>query len=242
MPHGTPDWGLVGPKRTTYGLDDLGEHAVRLGSPHFFDRRGDVMWQTDFREGLGDMTVTLSGLGSVGQLLTGYSRTGPYCLGMVAGSTANWNGLFAKDIPYSVASSFGVECSFSHDLNVVDIDFTLQFHTPTVLYDGSILWTRVGSTLDYKDVLGARIPFAAGVPTTRLDRVCNTMKFVVDMVNYQYVRVLWNNIPYSLAGIGCDRTGPPGALRIVFLVSVVGANGTNARVNMDNVIITQNEP
>lgn len=31
MPHGTPDWGLVGPKTTTYGVDDLGEHAVRMG-------------------------------------------------------------------------------------------------------------------------------------------------------------------------------------------------------------------
>ena len=49
MPHGTPDWGLVGPKTTTYGMDDEGEAAVRLGSPHFFDRRGDVLLLTDFR-------------------------------------------------------------------------------------------------------------------------------------------------------------------------------------------------
>ena len=242
MPHGTPDWGLVGPKSTTYGLDDLGEHAVRLGSPHFFDRRGDVMFQTDFRDGLGDVYVATTGTNGRAQLWTGYSRTGPYCLGLYCASDGTHEAVLWKDLPYAVASSFGLECSWSDDATIIFIAFGFQFVTPVLTYNADVRWVRIGSVLEYVNAGGVRVPFAAGVSYDNIPRVGNTVKLVGDLVNNNYMRVLWNNTLYSLAGIPLNGPGGGGPARLACYVRVVGTNLVHTEVHVDNVIITQNEP
>ncbi|GAI90305.1 unnamed protein product, partial [marine sediment metagenome] len=107
MPHGTPDWGLVGPKDTVYGLDDLGEHAVRLGTPHLWDRRGDVIWMSDFREGLGDVgTFVGPGAGGSVVLHTEYARQGAYCVQLTTDKDDEIAFLH-KYLPFPVYSSEG---------------------------------------------------------------------------------------------------------------------------------------
>ena len=57
MTHGVQDFGASSGQNSTYGLTDLGELAVRLGSPVSFDRRGDVVMMETFEDGL-DAWVT----------------------------------------------------------------------------------------------------------------------------------------------------------------------------------------
>jgi len=115
MPHGTPDWGLVGPKQTIYGLDDLGEHAVRAGSPHLWDRRGDVYHQTNFSEGLEVWRRVIGAAGDTVILYTGVVRHGAFSVQLTPGSPAVHQAGLINHFPIPRLSGIGLEYSFSTD-------------------------------------------------------------------------------------------------------------------------------
>lgn len=242
MPHGTPDWGLVGPKETTFGLDDLGEHAVRLGSPHIWDRRGDVLMGTKFAEGLGDTVPHSSGLLAATTLHTGYARLGAYCLKLTAGSTVSWNAGVHRIVPYPVFSRLGIEITFGCGLNTayMELHGTLRDATgtwhPTVRWDpslgtiicqtGAVAWHTMTTT-----------------QLANLTPVCNnSFKMVFDLDLGRYVRVIANDQWYDLGLQPIYRSPLGGAPHFEADILQVGDNGVNAVAYVDCFIVTQNEP
>ncbi len=249
MAHGTPDWGLVGPKTTTFGLDDLGEHAVRLGSPHLFDRRGDVLLLEDFRNGLGPFVGGGTGVGWYVTLSTGHTRQGAYSAKLVTGTAALSVADLIVDMAYPHMSKFGLEYTFSLDADTAHIEGRISWDDGVTTWTGMIEYSFVNQTLRCWDQnLGMDI-FAVGLGLAATAQPSHTLKFVVDgsVTPAMYSYCILNEVPYlfTAAGVGAreiDRTGPVVRPRLRFHIRHLDNAGVHVPVWIDNVICTQNEP
>jgi len=242
LPHGTPDWGLVGPKATTYGLDDLGEHAVRLGSPHLWDRLGDALVSTDFRNGFGPFTGGVSGLLASYGLVTGNSRQGAYSVRLTGGSTLNWYADIGMAIPHPVASGMGLEFSFSTDLRTSEWLGIIQWGDGTDTWEAIIEYDYVNKQLEYLGDDGLMHTFGPAVDTQAGTQPDSTMKMVVDQTLGEYKRVIFNDLSLPLMGVRCNTVPFVAPPIMGVTVRHVSVNLQNAVGYVDNVIITQNEP
>jgi len=243
VPHGTPDWGLVGPKETIFGRDDLGEHAVRLGAYHVWDRRGDILLMDDFAEGVNRPLSSVVGAGGYIRLFTGGITGGGFCVifqtGPVVGDYVLLEYLHGLPRP----SRLGIEYSFLHDW--------LSFQTWRWLihwYDGVTMWIAsvelelATLTLRYYDTGGVYQPFAdiGGMIPGFLP--WNIGKLVADFGLGRYVRFVYNDVDHDLGAYPIWQFGnatPPH-----FLVDIrleTGSVGGTAGY-VDGVIITHNEP
>jgi len=242
MPHGTPDWGLVGPKATTYGLDDIGEAAVRLGSPHLWDRMGDVVHITDFSEGLGIWGVTYWALPAYGTLYTGIARSGAYCVRLVTEGVAIHGTGLSAHIPMPRVGGIGLEYTFSTRSTQRFWWWNMLWRIGTDQWEATVQWDLVNDRLEYQGADGLWHLLADDVAWNDLDLLCNTGKMVIDSVNWQYSRFLLNDQTYLMTGIGLRYVGMGIANYFQVRLELFGPAAINAVGYVDSVIVTQNEP
>lgn len=241
MPHGTPDWGHVGPKRTVHGLDDLGEHAVRLGSPHRFERGGDILAATDFRDGFGEFIRYNTGVGNNTGLCTGHSRQGAYSVILTStGANAGQQGGHIV-VPYTGPSRIGGEFTFNVQADADPWLLQLYWVDRTTVWQSRLRYTPATGQLWYYDAGGVYQPFAAAVWTFPVDYLRHTMKLVVDMIAHTYVRAIFNELGYSLAGIPVRNAGGGAYIDIDMWALLERQAGSDLDMYIDNVVVTQNE-
>lgn len=242
MPHGTPDWGLVGPKTTVHGLDDLGDLAVRLGSPHLWDRRGDTVFSSDFRDGMCPFAGTPGGLGAGICLSTGHSRQGAYCLKLTAGRTDPFYAYVTLQLAIPPTRVLGVEFSFSlhEDTDAWSGALALfdgaRYHRAAVRYD------HVNRLLQHYSLIAGYTTFATGVWGPEHVYPSNTIKLVANFDTGFYVRVLMNDGTWNLPAVPIDSMPLPGAANLRVRIYHYATAGNNPIGYLDNVIVTQNEP
>lgn len=242
MPHGTPDWGLEGPKETVFGLDDLGEHAGRLGSPHLWDRRGDVVHITDFSEGLGIWTATFWAAPAYVTLFTSGARSGAYCVKLVTGGVAvQGTGLIAH-IPMPRVTRIGLEYTFSTRSTQTYWSWYLTWNIGTDQYHATVRWDLVNSRLEYLGADGLRHLLADNVAWEDLAFLLNTGKMVIDSQRWEYSRFLLNDQTYPMAGLGVHHTTPAAANHFRAGLELFAPVAIEAEGYVDSLIVTQNEP
>jgi len=242
MPHGTPDWGLVGPKKTVFGLDDLGEHAVRLGSPHLWDRRGDVLLAESFDDGMSAVGTDVSGLGAAVQSWTGMSRQGAYSVKLVAGSDGlQYAGLLIP-LPYPVLSGVGLEFTFSIEPRTEFWRWRMWWDDGARRNVANVRYDFVNSLLEYYGPDPGYHTFATGVATLSNGLLANVGKLVVDFTQRRYRRFIFNDTEYDLRAHGVRSTLLVATTYLEATIHHIGAAGFNAEGYVDNVILTQNEP
>jgi len=242
MPHGTPDWGLVGPKKTTYGLDDLGEHAVRLGSPVLWDRRGDVLVADAFDRGLGEWNWNYNGTGADVQLWTGENRQGAYCVNLVAGKTTNgWAGI-SRAIPYAVRSRIGLEASVGLDADTSNWQWAITWRDGAWVWDARMRYDFQNQVLQYYDDAAAWQTFATGVKVRAWSGAWSTGKLVVDLTTQEYVRALFADHEYDLSAYGIVKSTTATVVELTVSLIQFGVLGANPEGKVDSVIVTRNEP
>ena len=242
MAHGTPDWGLVGPKTTVYGLDDLGEQAVRLGSPHLWDRRGDVVWQCDFRHGLESFYDDSGIAGGYTRLSTGHTRHGAYSLFFHVGPDAAANATVGRNLPFPVHSRLGLEASFSISGDHVYYQQSMYAQSWTHTYDAEMRVDPVNFLLQYRDQNGVFQTLRTDIDLNPFTECPNTLKFVIDWSTGEYVRAILNHEVTSMAGLLFQTivAGAEPILRIQF--EYLPRAGKEIPSYVDSVIVTQNEP
>ena len=242
MPHGTPDWGLVGPKARVFGLDDLGEHAVRLGSPDFFDRRGDVLFITDFTEGLSIFDGSGNIAGWAVCLATGYARTGAYCAKLTTpGGDGNDARLVAR-LATPVSVSLGLEFVFGDYAGRSDWQGYLDWWDGVLHYMARVRVNTATGAIDYYDNVTPWVNFATVGGLHDHSHPMHTLKLVVFQTPPVYVRVIINSFLLPLPSIAVPSVGPPGGPYIQFEIRAVNTADPPAIGFVDNVIVTQNEP
>jgi len=242
MPHGTPDWGHIGPKSTTFGLDDLGEQAVRLGSPHLWDRRGDTILLDDFESGLGQCVREAPGVNAAVVLEGGHAWRGGFCAKLTTGDDA---GDFAR-ISYGhglpVNSRIGLEFTFTLHEDTRYIRWDIIRQDPTTTY-----WASVGlnfplNAVGYLTAGGVWVELAPGITLWASDVSWHTGKLGADWSTFQYVRFILNDREWPMPGLGLFPA--PGAAFEATIWRVTHYTNVDANISayVDNVIVTQNEP
>lgn len=242
MPHGTPDWGLVGPKQTTYGLDDLGEHAARLGSPHLWDRRGDVVHQTDFSEGLGIYNVFFWGAPAYGCLYTHRARHGAFCVKLVTDGDKDHPTALVARIPIPRICGIGLEFTFSTRSTDLYWRWELTWYLGVDRYEARVRWDLVNNRLEYYAGVPVWPIFATDVYWVDITTLSNTGKMVIDTVKWEYSRFLLNDATFDMRGIAVDHSLGPPTNHFEVGLGFYGADTIEAEGYVDSVIITQNEP
>ncbi len=242
MPHGTPDWGLVGPKDTIYGLDDLGEHAVRLGSPHLWDRRGDVIWFTIFENGLeGALEVVSAGTCNV-RLWTGYARQGAFHVHVEVEHPAAHYAALEKWLPFPVTSGIGCEFSFWDYTERGPWYIQIDAVDEAASYEGRVrVWPGTG-VLQYYDATGVWVALTSGTEYILRDHTWHTMKLVIMFDLGLYNRVILDDEVYDMGALPLYAGRAPGPKYLHVVVGRMGHDTVDVWGYMDSVIVTQNEP
>lgn len=242
MAHGLKPYGRTAALSTVYGVQDMGELAVRLGSIDSFDRRGNVVFMDDFENGtLGKWLQDLLGAASGIALSTLYSRSGAFSVRLTAGVVANDYARIQHLAPYPVLSIVGSEGWFT--IPTANNGYlTFGFY----LFDGVNLnnyLVRYNPSTGNVDVLIAGFVwqnFAVGLASVGNGYFFG-FKLVADLITGRYVRCIINEVEYNLSAF--LPFSPLSAIppRIVPMVSATDVAATLV-VYADDIIITQNEP
>ncbi len=242
MAHGTPDYGRTNATRTTFQTMDVGELAVRLGSPIAFDRRGDVIWWDDFECSLNKWTTGGAGAGSAVAISAVRARNGGNSALLTAGSTAPATASIVHDMAYPVLSKLGFEVSFTLDTTTKSVYFQMQIEdgAKSSIYRVKLYATT--NTLVYLNAAGGETTIAVLPTLAALPTLFHTLKMVVDSANKQYVRVILDSNSYPLTGIGARVFNNVAAPELRLGIEHEGTAVINPLVYVDDVIVTQNEP
>jgi hypothetical protein len=242
MAHGQPDYSATGQKQTTYALSDMAELAARLGSPHTYDRRGDVIWIDDFESGLLKWQSVGSGVGNAAAISSLHARNGGFSCKLTTGSTISCTARINKYIPAPVLSRVGAEFHFTRPgANWVEMYLRLNPAIAGKTWDARIKFVDATGILQcwsggiYNNVtpnVGARAN----------DYEFQPLKYVIDLNTDRYVRLIFADVEYDLSawavptGLGGSPFDMPVEIRSE------GDPTFNVVQWIDDVIITQNEP
>lgn len=242
MPHGAPDWGVIAPKKTVYILQDMAELAARLGSIVTFDRRGDVVWLDDFESGAGHWYAYSGGTDGSTAITTEYSRSKASSFRLNTGSGDEANAVATAYLPMAVLSKLGMEVSFTVDsqLGTFDIYFNVAtltaFYLPHLCYDATNDRLRI-----YADGVGW-IDLKTSLVLSTAPRLFHTLKVVIDPLTGKWVRVILDGESYDVSAYSMYSIAGQSAQRIEPEVQVYPTSTIATVVEIDDVIITQNEP
>ncbi len=242
MPHGAPDDSDVVKTGVVHRLDDLAEAVARRGSPNVWDRRGDVLFLTDFREGLGPFHTAFSGDGGGIALVTGHSRQGAYSIRLRAGSDDDHYAYLHLAFPFQDPSPVGLEFSFSV------AEWTEHVRAEIVWYDGTnervglVAYNHTAHQLWYWIHPGEWAFLERTITLNECLRPEHTLKLVVDMATGEYARFMLDDRTYAVFKYPVHVVPDTRAPYWYFAIWQFGVAGHNPDCYIDNVIVTQNEP
>lgn len=226
---------------TLAGQDiSLTELAVRNGSYNTFDRRGRVIWQDSFEDGLQKWAVSATGLAEV-NLTTVYARSGSVSARMYnpAAETVQ----LSKTVPWAAQNRFGYEKSFIQDSATGNDKFKIEItaYDGANSHGGQIIWNHTLERLYYMNSAGAEVLIDTGVTLdSYLD--FNTLKLVIDPEIRQYARVILNGYAYSLKNIPLYTAVAAVAPKVECITTLQTVDGASpATVYVDDAIITRDE-
>ena len=242
MPHGLPDWGLVGPRQTAYGLDDVGEAVARLASPDVWDRRGDVILIDDFRNGLNAGSYTPTGGNSGYGLVNDPVLSPPYALRLTTGNEALDRMNAVWYIVPRVQTSYGFEVWFTIAEESSPYYFDLNYYDGVDRHHASIRITVAPFAVHYLDQGGVYRPIAVTPVAWASDVVFHVLKLVADMQGDMYERLIFDGNTYGLSTYAVRVTNVPTNPHVNGTIVIYGDEAHIDDSYIDRVILTQNEP
>lgn len=242
MARSAPDWssfrtGLIYPLRL-----DLGELAVRLGSPISHDRRGAVLWWDDFECGLNKWAIATRGTGASVTLASDKARNGRRSVRLTAGSDGARLAQIDHMDTFLDVTVYGVEISVLVRDQAEALELWAVADTGTVRHLSALRWEHATNRL-YVRTPGPTWTLAAtGLWFPRIPIGFRPLKLVVDLAAGAYVRAIVGHQEVDLRSYQppTDTTLFPGTfLMSVRLYSRPGYNDTHY---FDDAIITADEP
>jgi len=242
MAHGARDFGIYAPKETIVIMEDLGELAVRLGSPVNFDRKGDVVFLDDFEDGISKWDIDLfAGRGSFTWEST-YSRFGGFS-GLITTGDNNGDELWIFDfIPTPIRSKMGLEVSFTLVDTILDFHFGLWVVDSEGRYYPEVQFVRADDKWQYRDIGGVFQDITPTQPLIEGPPYFHTVKLVFDLTTQYYSHLKVNNTIYDLSSLKFRKRDPVGDDSGLFFIRVKNNAAVEALSYIGHVVVTQNEP
>jgi hypothetical protein len=240
--HDTPDWGGQYNAPQFYPLFDQGELAARLGSFVTYDRRGAVIWLTGFDDGLLPFESAVAGSGSLLALVSTPVDHPPFAAalhsGAVAGAVVDCYRVMA--VPPNLRIGLASLARFNPHSDRFNQD--IMFYDNTSSWQARLQVDLVNHTLGIKQVDGSYLTLASGLPDYTSSQAFNHVKLVADFDTHEYVRALFVDQEYDLAGNGLVQAADTSASRLLVRFTNRNDTGAASDIYVDNVIVTAVEP
>lgn len=229
------------PNDARYPMGDVGEMAVRLGSPVIYDRRGSVIWMDDFRSGIGAITVGSEGTGGFAKLTTDKCYHGGYDLLLSAGSTSVKTAYLYKYFSHISVERIGIEYGVAY------IDAFDRIIVGIIRFDGVNAYTArlkidyANTKLQYYDSAGLYQDIGSIQPFLSGEKAFNIFKLVVDFTAVEYIRLMYNNTIYKLPGIAFKTAANGSDPQIYTDFTLFGTGAAAQEVQISHIIVTAGE-
>lgn len=241
---GSPDYGAYAAKTNIASVSDLGEAAVRLGSIVTYDRRGDVVWFDSFEDGLQAWVPTPVGVGSAVAIDNTAARSKGQSAKLTAGNAVGNITSLQSSRSLLTLGRHGLEASFS----ITDIDqnlsFLLDYFTGTVQITAVVIYSTTTGALQIRRNGGALVTLPLPFPLTASGpKFFHTGKLCADFITLKWARLMLDNYTFDLSQYPLWTT--PSATYPELGITISQNNraaGANPVMNLDDVILTQNEP
>ena len=241
MAHGTPDYGIGAPASTIYIVQDLAELAARIGSVDTFDRRGNIIWFTNFEDGIhGWIKEANRPLSSISWSAES-ARTGSFCMKVIMELPRISRVKASYRLPILVFSRAGVE--FCFDCHIFLSRFTIkhQLYDGTRIHEAGIQWNSLGGTMNYWGTDGYWHALEPPYPLKRELHLYHTAKLVIDPTTGKYVRFILDNAFWDIKDLSYFRDTDPSAPCIIPSIEFLSEVSEVIVSHVNHVIITQNE-
>lgn len=242
MPRGAPDYSNVRAYGPLHRLDDQAELAARLGSPVVYDRRGNIVWCTDFSHGLQGSTIVPSDGEGDGYVTASRSFNGPFSICLdpsdEEGSQVYWN----RIIHFIPIGALGAETIMSLDTDPYQYRLSLWYRDGAASQKGSIRYSPGNGNWEIQ--LGADdwVVILEDFYLQQGPNAWQPIKLVINANTGKYVRALIAHNVVLLSAYDLYETEDFSRGQLETRISVWGAPATHACGYVDTVIITQNEP
>lgn len=237
-----PDWSkyLIGSER--HSLQDMGELAVRLGSPVTYDRRGEVIWYDIFAHGLTPWNPVIVGGGCSVSLDVDYAPFSGYCVKLYTAGVENDRAVMYRYFAAPEVNKWGIEVAVALFDAYKEFRFQLQRYDGTYRYTARIRLNETASEIQLVTTNAATVKIDDLVDLTYENGVYHLMKLVADMSTNEYERFIFNQTEYNISGNSLYITEE----EHVPLSEVIISNETDANegatMRIGRVIVTANEP
>jgi len=206
MAHSLPDYTTKYKLVRLFSNMDFSEFAARINQMVVYDRRGNIIWFDDFEGGTLCWVSNGSGVGNTEVLSTDQPFIGSQCCKITTGNLNNDYGGIVREFQRPPTSQLGIEISFTSKGNIDRYELQFTYFTGTTSYTAYAGVDTTTHTLFYYDAAGAYQTLASNVLCWVGNYFYHTMKLVVDFSTGNYVRFLFANRSYDMAGIPM-RTG-----------------------------------
>jgi len=241
MAHGSPDWWGGAPTGTTHKLADMGELAARLGSIVTFDRRGDVVFVEDFNGGMSAWDCGGEGVVSC-DLMAKPTVSGSLAIRLTPPVGDGLECWLRRVVPYPGLSKIGFEAWFTANTNLKYFSTQLWFYDGDTLLEFEARYNHADGTIEIEDPADTWTPIGTpGVMVTAVP-VFNVMKLVVDPLSGDYVRVICNDHEYDASAKSGVVAAGVGIKMLSVKVLSENKGDVVLTTDVDNIIVTQNEP
>lgn len=223
-------------------LGDMGELAVRLGSPIVYDRRGTVIWYDTVAYGLTPWTESGAGTGNASQVILGGGSFGPYLIEQTSGSDGDrWRQMW-HPMPLTVINKWGLSVSFAVTDDFDYLSFSLNKYDGSERMQARIKITLSGLLLQYRDSAGNEQTIATIDNPVYTYHTFHWIKLVADYENGVYTRVIYDDIEYDLSDYDLYVAAAADVPQSRPYITVRGRSGENDKILVSAVILTIDEP
>lgn len=238
----SPDYQKYLPSSSRFSLQDMSELAVRINAPLMLDRRGEIVWYDDFRNGLANWKSLIVGAGGSVALYASQSYHKGFYVSLIAGTTSSKQTYIRSNLGNFVLGRLGFDVVF----NVINspIDIQAQFD----IYDGSFLyeaylkykgttheWQVLDDGSSFITILTRQINFGTNI-------IWFPIKLVYDLSTQNYIRFIVGNTETNINTIRFRKTVNTSTPQMQLTIAIDGDGTLNGALNIAQAIITQAEP
>ncbi len=242
MPHGSADWGGLKPRVVTFGGIDLDEVAARLGSPSFYDRRGELVWSDQFEYGIEPWAIETTGSGGAGADVTNTWLTKGHSLKLTSGTDAGAETVALRELFMPQLTRIGLEVMLCFASDVGYGRVALSFLDGTWLQVYFMEVDVQNDLIRIYDGDAGYVNVITGIPINQNGAVFYPVKFVVDAATRKWVRLLFANLEVDLSAYRGTAAADVRAPLLDIEVTVITDDDANRAMFVDNVVVTQDEP
>jgi len=215
--------------------------AARLGSPYTQNRRGNVLLQTDFSDGLGVWRQTKSGTNSAIYLTNDYFRTAGVAVRLYPDTAlSNYAGLRAMFGPLT-ETKLGIQLSFMPSSSWHELNFLIYYVVSGVAYTYDVRLDGPAKTIKLVLTESGTVVLESNFAIETANLCWHTVRLVVDVESISYDTLTVDMTEYDISAykpLGAATDSKP----FWYLELQATGNGSAQHsVYVDDIVLTIND-